>query len=152
GRLGGLGALHVEAYEAAHLLRHFQDPLGVLEAELPRDLLAEGAELDRDVPLDPLGDETQQLLLRLGRALRRLAVEHVLAQEVEGSLDLLLVEPLAHLDRRLRRLAGHEAAGQEGERLHRLFRPRGRPSWLATTTEAMPPRTLNRPSTVMRRG
>ena len=48
-------------------------------------------------------------------------VQHVLAELVEGGLDPLRVEPLAGADRVLRPLAGDEAAGEDGEGVHRVL-------------------------------
>ena len=73
-------------------------------------------ELDRDVALDLGRDEPQQLLVGLRAAAGRLAVEHVLAQQVEGGLDAAGVELPAGGDGRLGVRPGHEPPGQDERR------------------------------------
>ena len=95
----------------------------------------------------------------LASALRtgRLAVEHVLAQQVEGGLDAAGVQLLAGGDGGFGVVAGHEPAGQdERRRDHRRLgegRGRGRAdlrppagaSYSARTTVEIPPRTWKSP-------
>ena len=52
----------------------------------------------------------------------------------------------------VRLLARDEALREDREGIHRFLRTARGASWLAVTTEEIPPRTWKSPSTVMRRG
>ena len=67
-------------------------------------------------------DQAQQVLRGIGRPPRRLRVQDVLAELVEGGLDPLRLEPLADAHRVLRALAGDEASREHDEGVHRFLR------------------------------
>ncbi len=116
--LGELRAFHVEADEPPHVLGRLQDRGGLLEAEIPGDLLPHRGQLDRDVPVDAFRDQAQQGAGRLRGPPRGRLVEHVLAELVEGGPDPPGRQRPSGADRVLGPFSRDESAGQEGERFH----------------------------------